>query len=104
MVARIHFTYVDSLESVHMISCEMRSYNSVMELIADRGVEDWGDCKGRAWCGTCHVQIDVDDVIDCDERYRLDQLSNISNQSRLACQIPLEESVNNKMIIYLGDD
>src|SRR5680860_1131039 len=32
-------------------------YHSLMELLFDKYIEDWGDCKGRAWCGTCHIQI-----------------------------------------------
>lgn len=39
-------------------------YHSLMELLFDKYVEEWGDCKGRAWCGTCPIGIIESSVIE----------------------------------------
>jgi len=73
-------------------------------LVFDLGVEDWGDCKGRAWCATCHVNTEIDAPMEGEEAHRLSQLSNRTESSRLACQLSLTEQINNKIITYIGDD
>jgi len=27
----------------------------MIEFIQKKGMEYWGDCRGRAWCETCHI-------------------------------------------------
>ncbi|MGB5437676.1 MAG: 2Fe-2S iron-sulfur cluster-binding protein [Maribacter sp.] len=69
-----------------------------MELLFDKYVEDWGDCKGRAWCGTCHIEIlegNIDLQMDDDERHTLSKIHGRTSKSRLACQIPINEELNN---------
>jgi len=36
---------------------EAYEYNSIMELLENELLEDWGDCRSRAMCGTCHIEI-----------------------------------------------
>ena len=78
-----------------------------MEFIQDGGYEDWGDCRGRAWCATCHIKILMNKILplsDRIEKHRLEQLSNLTNQSRLACQIPLNVEIHQMEIFHIGDD
>ena len=78
-----------------------------MEFIRDQAYEDWGDCRGRAWCATCHIQIAIPKMfssIDKAEQSRLSQLSNLLKNSRLACQIPLDEKIHKMEIKFVGDD
>ncbi|MEP1780369.1 2Fe-2S iron-sulfur cluster-binding protein, partial [Reichenbachiella sp.] len=46
-------------------------YDNLMILLYDRCIEEWGDCKGRAWCGTCHIEIvsgEIPRELDIDEK------------------------------------
>ena len=69
-----------------------------MELLFDKYVEDWDDCKGRAWCGTCHIEIlegNIDEIMGEDERHTLSKIDGFTGNSRLACQIPVSEKLDN---------
>jgi len=49
----IRLTYLNSADSE--FSFELDSNNplqNLMEIIRDHGYEDWGECRGRAWCRT----------------------------------------------------
>jgi len=101
------FFYKDSSGDIHKIEFEINEYNSVMELIWDRGYEDWGDCRGRAWCGTCQVMTDTipaKEKLDLDERICLNQLDNTTSFSRLSCQILLNKNIHGKQFKFLGDE
>ena len=102
-----YFFFNDSIGQRHKIEYVANSYNNVMELILDMGLEDWGDCKGRAWCGTCHlitVKGEVFSKMDGEEKHRLDQLSNRKQKSRLACQIALDRHLHEMEFEFIGDD
>ncbi len=73
-------------------------YHSLMELLFDKYVEEWGDYKGRAWCGTCHIEIIeglITEEMDAEEKRTLSKIGNSTKKSRLACQIPVNEKLNN---------
>lgn len=102
-----HIYYTDSLGDTHKLSYSINEYHSVMELIWDGCLEEWGDCKGRAWCGTCHVetsQTTLANELNPEEKLRLNQLSNVTQNSRLSCQITLNEKVHKKRFVFRGDD
>jgi len=77
-----------------------------MEIIRDYGYEDWGECRGRAWCKTCHVSTNqkLPDEIDNEEEHALQDLENRQVESRLACQIPINQMLDGMVITYLGDN
>jgi len=81
-------------------------YRNLMELIVNKTAEDIGDCKGRAWCGTCHVECDQFNFsadINIDEKKTLNGLEHKKKNSRLACQIMLDESINEITFTLKGD-
>jgi len=97
----------DSIGQRHQLFFEPNSYPNLMEFIRDKGIEDWGDCRGRAWCGTCHIfMTPKNDLIFTtkEEENKLNELSNISKNSRLACQIFLNKKIHQAEINYIGDD
>ncbi len=52
-----------------------------MQMIVDQLSEDIGDCMGRAWCGTCHVELVQGDLVndkDSKEDHKLKELYNHS--------------------------
>ena len=50
-------TYYDGFDQQCHAHFTVNEYHNLMELLFDKYVEEWGDCKGRAWCGTCHIHI-----------------------------------------------
>jgi len=99
--------FTDSIGQKHQLNFQPHSYPNLMEFIRDQGYEDWGDCRGRAWCATCHIKISSEQKLepkDIEEQKRLNQLTNLQINSRLACQIPLNKNIHNIKIIFCGDD
>jgi len=102
-----YFYYRDSIGTKHRVDFKVNEYCHLMELIWDQGLEDWGDCKGRAWCGTCHVsapKLSAVKDMDQDESVCQAQLPNRTADSRLSCQIHLKDTLQAKEIEYLGDE
>jgi len=100
-----HFYYTDSIGKKWTIEYTLHEYLNVMVLIFDRGYEDWGDCKGRAWGGTCHIFIVefLKEQMELVEKHTLGHLPNRTKNSRLACQIPLDKALHKKQLSFLGD-
>jgi len=99
--------YTDSAGIKNSISYISDYYPNLMELLRHEGYEEWGDCRGRAWCATCHVSIQKAsslDVPDKDESHRIAQISNCSASSRLACQIRTDARMHKLNVLYLGDE
>ncbi len=107
MLKKFWFFYIDSVGQGHQVPYQLHEYNNLMELIRDQSLEDWGDCRGRAWCGTCHIEISNSNLRsppDSEEINRLDLLSNSITNSRLACQIFLDQQIHQMEFKYIGDD
>lgn len=86
-------------------SFKVNEYHSLMELLFDKYIEDWGDCKGRAWCGTCHIHIlkgSISEKMGVDEKNTLSKIENASENSRLACQIPVNAELRNLVFKMMG--
>jgi len=85
---------------------KVNEYHSLMELLFDKYVEEWGDCKGRAWCGTCHIEVlkgNIGERMEADESNTLSKLDNAVPKSRLACQIPVTAELDGLIFKILGD-
>lgn len=68
----------------------------VMEIIRDYGLPIKAECGGACCCATCHVYVDpawVDKLYPMreDEEATLDEAPEIHDNSRLSCQILMEE-------------
>lgn len=91
------FTYINEFDEVYKVTYVLNEYHNLMELLFDRYMEDWGDCKGRAWCGTCQIQITEGRVLekmDVDEKITLSKNHDTTDNSRLACQIPVNADLH----------
>lgn len=100
-------TYYDEFGDLCTASFYNHEYHSLMELLFDKYMEEWGDCKGRAWCGTCHIQIMEGEItvpMDEDEKKTLSKLDGTNSRSRLACQIPLTEQLNNIVFKIISEN
>jgi len=66
-----------------------------------------GDCGGECLCGTCHVQIDdieLSMLLQGEfEKITLDIEANVDYNSRLSCQITVDERIENKTVRVLNN-
>lgn len=71
----------------------------VMEIIKDYGLPIKAECGGCAACATCHVYVD-DEWLDRlhpmrdDEQDLLDTAPDVTDNSRLSCQILMSEELD----------
>jgi ferredoxin, 2Fe-2S len=78
-------------------------YRNLMMLLYDKFYLDgFGECKGIGRCGTCHIQI-----ADCNrellrkvgnENSTLSKMTGVANNSRLACQMDINEELDGSII------
>lgn len=104
--AKNSLTYVNEFGEECRADFTINEYHSLMELLFDKYVEEWGDCKGRAWCGTCHIQIiegGITEKMSAEEKLTLSKIKGRSTQSRLACQIPVTAALNGLVFKIAGD-
>lgn len=81
-------------------------YRNLMDLVLNELDEEWGDCLGRAMCGTCHIEIldgEPGDEMEPFEAQTLEGLPNKTDKSRLACQISIDQSLDNLRFRILKD-
>ena len=100
-------TYYNEYSEECLATFKTNEYQSLMELLFDKYLEDWGDCKGKAWCGTCHIQIIeglVLEKMEGDENQTLSKIGNSTTQSRLACQIPVTSKLDGIVFKILKDN
>lgn len=84
------------------------SYPNLMVLILDKLYPpDFGECKGRGQCGTCHIHI-LDYPHEFEERSgnennTLSKMASTRANSRLACQIMVNSKINGLRVKVTGD-
>lgn len=71
----------------------------LMEVIRDYGLPIKAECGGACSCATCHVYVDqawMDKIplMRADEEDMLDQAFEVQDNSRLSCQIILDENLD----------
>lgn len=80
---------------------------SLMEFLKGNEYDILATCGGMALCATCHVSViegfDQLHEISNDEYAMLDTLPNITDTSRLACQLKLNEQMNGLVVKIMGD-
>lgn len=82
---------------------------NAMEAAIQNGVPGIdGDCGGNAACGTCHILIDkawlqvLDTTKNEHEEAMLELIEDVQPNSRLACQIVLEDKLDG-LVIHLPE-
>jgi ferredoxin len=80
---------------------------SLMEFLKGNGYDIPATCGGMALCATCHVQVmrgyEKLGEITGDEYAMLDTLPNITDTSRLSCQIRLTSETDGITVRVIGD-
>lgn len=80
---------------------------SLMEFLKANEYDILATCGGMALCATCHVSIVKGNEclaeISNDEYAMLDTLPNITDTSRLSCQIKLNPQIDGLVVKIMGD-
>lgn len=83
---------------------------SIMEVIRDRGIDELlALCGGVCSCATCHVHVDPEfaaalPAMSEDESDLLDSSSHRNAQSRLSCQIRMNDSLSGLRVTIAAED
>lgn len=89
----------DDVRTLHVIDREGNAHAvegldgwRVMEIIRDQGLPIKAECGGACACATCHVYVATDWLARLtppneEELERLDDAFEVTNASRLSCQI-----------------
>lgn len=97
----ITINVIDESGKTHKLTTPLEMGLNLMDLLRSHDLVE-GACGGMALCATCHCYIEsnheLSDQKD-DELAMLDQLFSIDEtKSRLACQIPITESIDNIIV------
>ena len=80
---------------------------SLMEVLKGNEYAILATCGGMALCATCHVSVikgfETLNPISNDEYAMLDTLPNITDTSRLSCQIKLNNEIDGLTLKIMGD-
>lgn len=80
---------------------------SLMEFLKANEYDILATCGGMALCATCHVEVikgfDNLPEITNDEYAMLDTLPNITDTSRLSCQLKLSSEMDGITVKIMGD-
>lgn len=80
---------------------------SLMEFLKGNDYDIMATCGGMALCATCHVEVvkgyETLPEISNDEHAMLDTLPNITETSRLSCQLRLSPELDEIMVKVMGD-
>jgi 2Fe-2S ferredoxin len=71
----------------------------VMEIIRDHGMKIKAECGGACACATCHVYVHEDWIervasIGEEEEDMLDEAFDLQDNSRLSCQLIMDETLD----------
>ncbi|MCL4641192.1 MULTISPECIES: 2Fe-2S iron-sulfur cluster-binding protein [Olivibacter] len=102
----IHITVEDRTGSVETIEIPEDINLSLMEVLKASEYNILATCGGMALCATCHVEVlsgmeQLHEASD-DELNMLDTLPDADENSRLACQIRLNEQLDGLHIKIKG--
>lgn len=80
---------------------------SLMEFLKGNEYDILATCGGMALCATCHVEVisgfeKLHEISD-DEYAMLDTLPNITQTSRLSCQLKLSPEMDGITVKIMGD-
>ena len=94
----ITINVIDESGKMHNLKTPLEMGLNLMDLLRSHDLVE-GACGGMALCATCHCYVESKHTLSDqkeEELAMLDQLFSIDEiKSRLACQIPITESINN---------
>lgn len=80
---------------------------SLMETLKGYDYPIKSTCGGMALCATCHIEVLSDNELPEQQDAELDMLDtvpNLTDNSRLACQLPIADNLDGLHLSILGDE
>lgn len=102
----IKITVFDREDKQHVYEIPHDIGISVMELCKANDLPILATCGGMALCATCHVLVESDTLLpdmQDDEAMMLDQLPNMADNSRLSCQLKINENFDG-LVVRLAEE
>jgi 2Fe-2S ferredoxin len=97
----IRITIIDREGQLHEVDAPTDMNMNVMELCKSAELPVEGTCGGMALCASCHVYIESDhelNVQSAEEEDMLDQAFFVKQNSRLGCQIRLNDELEGLVV------
>jgi ferredoxin len=97
----VRIEVLDRDDHVHILVIPPDIGLNVMEACKANDLHILGTCGGMALCGSCHVYVLSDHVlheISDEEAEMLDKLYSTEDNSRLCCQIRVDEHIDGLQI------
>jgi ferredoxin len=97
----IRITIIDREGQLHEVDAPTDMNMNVMELCKSAELPVEGTCGGMALCASCHVYIESDhelNVQSAEEDDMLDQAFFVKQNSRLGCQIRLNDELEGLVV------
>jgi len=102
----INITVIDRLGETHTLEAPTDMNMNLMEVCKSYDLPVKGTCGGMAMCASCHCYIESDHELSeasDDEEDMLDQAFFVEDNSRLGCQIFVEDSLDG-LVIRLAEE
>jgi 2Fe-2S ferredoxin len=93
----IQITVIDRENEVHILDAPTDMSLNIMELCKSYELPVQGTCGGMALCSTCHCYVESDHELremSADEEDMLDQAFFVQKNSRLGCQLKLNDEMD----------
>ncbi len=97
----IRITIIDREGQLHEVDAPTDMNMNVMELCKAAELPVEGTCGGMALCASCHIYIESDHELNeqsADEEDMLDQAFFVKQNSRLGCQIRLNDELEGLVV------
>ena len=97
MAQDITVTIIDREGQSHELVAPTDMNMNIMELCKSYDLQVKGECGGMAMCATCQCYLESDTSLEEQSDAELDMLDQaffVKPNSRLGCQIPIEDSID----------
>jgi 2Fe-2S ferredoxin len=97
----IKVTVIDREGKEHLLDAPTDMNMNMMELCKSYELPVEGTCGGMALCASCHMYVESDHELkemSEDEEDMLDQAFFVEDNSRLGCQIKLQDAIDGLVV------
>ncbi len=97
----VKVTVIDREGEIHQLDAPTDMNMNMMELCKAYELPVEGTCGGMALCASCHMYVESDHELhemSEDEEDMLDQAFFVEDNSRLGCQIKLQENIDGLVV------
>lgn len=97
----VHLSIIDREGQEHPLDIPEDLGLNLMEVMKASGLPVEGTCGGMALCASCHCYVlsgpELAEPSD-DEEDMLDQIATVEDNSRLGCQIKVDEAIDGLVV------